>query len=429
MILADTYEVKKAAGHPITVEVPGSKSITNRALLLAALAEGESVLKGVLFSDDSRHFLQALMDLGFSIAVNEPQKIVRITGCGGSIPRHEGTINVGSAGTAARFLTAFLGLSKGEYRMISSEQMKKRPMGELLVALEELGAQISYEEEVNHFPFVIGNQGVAKHEVTIDVDKSSQFLSALLICSVLFSEDFVIHVEGHHGMAYVEMTVAMMEQFGVTVDRPSPDTFCIPGSASYRARTYQIEPDVSAAAYFYAMCPLLGVPAKVAHVHWDSLQGDTRFLHVLEQMGCTSREENDGICLLPPQDGLRGGRFDLSAFSDQALTLAALACFAKEPVTITGIGHIRYQECDRIHAITVNLAAMGIRCEEAEEGEVTIYPGKPQNCQIQTFEDHRVAMAFSLPGLVTEGIVIENPGCCRKTFENYFEILEERICR
>jgi 3-phosphoshikimate 1-carboxyvinyltransferase len=146
-------------------------------------------------------------------------------------------------------------------------------------------------------------------------------------------------------------------------------------------------------------------------------------------MGCTSREEADGICLLPPESGLMGGSFDLSAFSDQALTLAALACFAKDPVTITGIGHIRYQECDRIHAITANLSQMGIRCEEDEDGTVTIFPGTPQGCHIQTFEDHRVAMAFSLPGLVTEGIVIEDPGCCRKTFENYFEVLEEHVCQ
>jgi 3-phosphoshikimate 1-carboxyvinyltransferase len=276
---------------------------------------------------------------------------------------------------------------------------------------------------------VIGNSDPAKQEVTIDVEKSSQFLSALLICAVLFTEDFVIHVEGKHGMAYVEMTVAMMEQFGVKVERPAPDTFRIPGNSAYCARTYRIEPDVSAAAYFYAMSPLLGVPAKVAHVHWDSLQGDMQFLHVLEQMGCVCCEEEDGIRLLPPQDGLSGGCFDLSAFSDQALTLAALACFAKEPVTITGIAHIRYQECDRIHAIETNLSAMGIRCEETGEGSLTIHPGKPHGCRIATFEDHRVAMAFSLPGLVTEGIVIENPGCCRKTFEDYFEVLEERVCR
>lgn len=425
--MQDLYEVKKAAGHPIEAEVPGSKSITNRALLIAAMAEGQSVLRGVLFSDDSRHFLQALVDLGFPVEVDEAQAVVSITGYGGQVPKAAGAVDVGSAGTAARFLTAYLGLSRGDYHISSSRQMKKRPMEELLCALEELGAKITYDEEPYRFPFTIGNTGVGKREVTIDVEKSSQFLSALLISSVLFREDFIIHVQGQHGMAYVEMTVAMMEQFGVTVHRPSPDTFCIPGDAAYKARAYQIEPDVSAASYFYAMCPILKVPAKVANVHWDSLQGDTAFLHVLEEMGCSSVEEPEGIRLLPPETSLKGGCFDLSAFSDQALTLAAISCFAEEPVTITGISHIRYQECDRIHAIVSNLKRMGIRCEETAEGSLTIYPGTPHGCEVETFEDHRVAMSFALPGLVTGGIVIKNPGCCRKTFENYFDVLESCV--
>ena len=442
----EKYEVKKAICREIEVDVPGSKSITNRALLIAALAEGKSVLRGVLFSDDSRHFLQALIDLGFEVEIDEACAVVSIVGCGGKIPAYESpvdekmknvsddgmpvnaSINVGSAGTAARFLTAYLGLSKGRYFVDSSQQMKKRPMEELLKALEDLGASIEFLEEAYHFPFVIGNDQVSKHEVTIDVDKSSQFLSALLIASVLFTEDFVIHVKGHHGMSYVKMTIAMMEQFGVKVDCLTEDTFRISGDASYTARDYRIEPDVSAAAYFYAMAPVLSVPAKVHHVHWKSLQGDITFLHVLEAMGCGSVELEDGIRIYPPQEGLCGGTFDLSAFSDQALTLAAISCFAKSPVTIEGIGHIRYQECDRLHAIVTNLTDMGIRCEEPEEGTIRIYPGQPKPCEIETFEDHRVAMAFAIPGLVTDGIVILDPGCCRKTFETYFEVLEEAVC-
>lgn len=429
MKLGKMYEVRQAEGHPIQAEVPGSKSITNRALLIAALAEGTSVLKGVLFSDDSRHFLQALQDLGFPVEVDEEQAVVSITGFGGRIPKTQASIDVGSAGTAARFLSAYLGLSKGEYHIFSSEQMKKRPMEELLTALEELGADIVYDEAKYHFPFIIGNRGERKYEVTIDVDKSSQFLSALLISAVLFDREFVIHVKGHHGMAYVEMTVKMMEQFGVYVHRPSADTFCIPGNAAYYACTYRIEPDMSAAAYFYAMCPVLRVPVRVAHVHWESLQGDTAFLHVLEQMGCKSVEGEEGIQLFPPEDVFEGGTFDLSSFSDQALTLAAIACFAEASVTITGIGHIRYQECDRLQAIATNLTAMGITCSRPDENSITICPGVPHACTIATFEDHRVAMSFAIPGLVTPGIVIENPGCCRKTFENYFEVLEDQVCR
>lgn len=424
----EKYEVKKAVCREIEVDVPGSKSITNRALLIAALAEGKSVLRGVLFSDDSRHFLQALIDLGFEVEIDEENAVVTIVGCGGMIPKSDAQINVGSAGTAARFLTAYLGLSKGSYHIDSSEQMKKRPMEELLKALEDLGASIDFLEEVYHFPFVIGNDKVSKHEVTIDVDRSSQFLSALLIASVLFDEDFVIHVKGHHGMSYVKMTIAMMEQFGVKVDCLADDTFCISGDASYTARDYRIEPDVSAAAYFYAMAPVLSVPASVRHVHWKSLQGDITFLHVLEAMGCGSVELEDGITIYPPQEGLCGGTFDLSAFSDQALTLAAISCFAKSPVTIEGIGHIRYQECDRLHAIVSNLTSLGIVCEEIDEGTICIHPGKPKACEIETFEDHRVAMAFAIPGLVTAGVVIRNPGCCRKTFEHYFDVLEAAVC-
>ena len=190
MKMQDRYEVKKASGKSIKVSVPGSKSITNRALLIAALAQGKSVLRGVLFSDDSRHFLQSLISLGFPVEVDEDNAVVTITGFGGKIPKTEAEIDVGSAGTAARFLTAYLGLSKGSYHILSSEQMKKRPMQELLTALEELGAEIAFDEEHYHFPFTIGNEGVTKHEVTIDVDKSSQFLSALLISAVNSSFPF-----------------------------------------------------------------------------------------------------------------------------------------------------------------------------------------------------------------------------------------------
>jgi 3-phosphoshikimate 1-carboxyvinyltransferase len=425
----EVYHVKKVHKKaPIEVSVPGSKSITNRALLIAALASGKSELKGILLSDDSRYFLKALLDLGFEVETDEERCTATVTGLGGSVPKSTGkTVYVGSAGTAARFLSAYLGLSKGRFRLDSSEQMKKRPMKELLVALEELGAEISYAEEEYHFPFEIGCNKWKTHEVTIDVDKSSQFLSALLIVSVLSDEDFTIHVAGSHGMAYVEMTVRMMEQFGVRVERPDAQTFIIPAGQHYRAMEYGIEPDLSAACYFYAMSPVLGVTAKVRDVHMGCMQGDVQFLEVLRDMGCSLTDEPDGVLVLPPADGvIKGGTWNLSGFSDQALTLAAIAPFADSPVTIANVGHIRMQECDRIHAIQKNLSAMGISCTE-QEGTITIEPGTPHSTSIETFDDHRVAMAFSIPGLVTEGIEIQNPSCCRKTFERYFEVLETAV--
>lgn len=441
-----TYKMNIVSNpHPIKVSVPGSKSITNRALLIAALANGKSQLKGVLFSDDSRHFVQALIDLGFTVDVDESKKEIAITGESGQIPcvvRQQkvqtagGEVNadiyVGSAGTAARFLTAFLGLSNGRFRIDASEQMRKRPMKELLVALEELGAEILYENEAYHFPFVIGNSSIRKNEIVIDVDKSSQFLSALLISSVLFTHDFVIRVIGRHGMAYVDMTVQMMKQFGVIVGKKTEcgtDTaqFLIEAKEHYVSQDYFIEPDVSAACYFYAMAPVLKVSAVVMGVTGDSLQGDIAFLTVLKDMGCNVTTIDGEIAVLPPEHGnLKGGSWDLSTFSDQALTLAALAPFADGKVQIRNVSHIRLQECDRIHAILSNLGTLGIRAEE-QNGTITIWPGRIHGGFMETFEDHRVAMAFSLPGLVVEGVEIENYKCCRKTFENYFEVLEERV--
>lgn len=421
------YDVKKVEEpHDIEVSVPGSKSITNRALLIAALAQGTSVLHGVLFSDDSRFFMQALKDLGFPVKIDEENSTVTITGFGGEIPLSEASVYVGSAGTAARFLTAFLALSNGTYHLTSSDQMKKRPMKELLVALEEIGATITYEEEPYCFPFTVGEFDCKRSNVSIDVEKSSQFLSALLISSVLLPENFMIKVTGSHGMSYVNMTIRMMAQFGVNVEKTITGAYRRRHNLEYQARDYQIEPDVSAACYFYALSPLLRVKAKVKDVHMDCLQGDIKFLKVLVRMGCKIEDEKDGVVMLPPKDKFLGGSFDLSSFSDQALTLAAIAPFASSKVCMMNIGHIRYQECNRIHAIVKNLAKVGIAAIEQGDN-VFILPGKPEGCTIETFDDHRVAMAFSLVGTMVDGIQIENPGCTRKTFENYFEVLEKNI--
>lgn len=427
------YNEMKKTTAPLTVRVPGSKSITNRSLLLAMLAEGESTLRGVLFSDDSRHFLQCVQDLGFETTVNEDTCVVTVKGLGGKLPCSEASLNVGSAGTAARFLTATLGVSEGTFHMDASEQMRKRPMAPLLSSLKELGCEITCEGEGGHFPFTLTAHGFGQNHISIDIGHSSQFLSALLIASTLSAEDFTIQVEGTHGMAYIEMTRKMMEQFGVRVERPAADQFRICAGQHYTALDYQIEPDVSAACYFYAMAPLLGIPVCVEHVHFESLQGDVEFLHILEEMGCTARETEKGVLLLPPTAGTQAPAFhgvtvDMSSCSDQAITLAAIAPFADSPTCIRGIGHIRFQESDRIHAICTELSRMGIRCEETPDS-ITIYPGSPRPCTVETYDDHRMAMGFALTGLRAEGIVIHDPGCCRKTFENYFEVLDQVVAK
>lgn len=430
MINVSAYSVPVLTGDfshkTIHVKVPGSKSITNRALLLAMLSDGESHLTGAQFSEDSSHFLQCLSDLSFDVASRPETGEVSVHGLSGRLPVKKASLYVGSAGTAARFLSAVLGVSEGEFFLDASEQMKKRPMAPLLSALQSVGCDISFAEKEGYFPFTLHARGFQNTDLTIDIDKSSQFLSALLIAAPLAKEDVKIKVAGTHGMAYIEMTCRMMEQFGVLTEHPAPDTFLIKAGQTYRAQDYAIEPDVSAACYFYALAALSGCSVIVDGVPEHSLQGDTEFLSILEKMGCWVTRTNEGICITGPAGRLHGLTVDMSSCSDQAITLAAIAPFADSPVTITGIGHIRGQESDRLSAIAENLTAMGIRCEERADS-ITIYPGVPKPAHIKTHDDHRLAMGFAVTGLFAEGIVIENPSCCKKTFAEFFECLEEAV--
>ena len=435
------YRVKKLIA-PIdwTVTVPGSKSMTNRALLLAALQKGKIAIDGVLFSDDSRVFLGSLQSLGFNLQIDEAKKQVILEGCGGEIPKREAEVYVGSAGTAARFLTAMLGCSNGTYVINASEQMKKRPMRPLFELLEQLGAEIMYLEEEYFLPVRITgcgkNAGVrckmAEHEVPkymeLDISKSTQFLSAMLLIAPMFPQGLKIHItsEKKDG-SYIRITRHMMEEFGVTAVFDGADYY-VPTKAEYYKEQYTVEPDMSAACYFYAAAAMTGGRAKVRNVHMDNTQGDLKFLEVLKQLGCDVQEEPDGIVVTGPKSGnLKGIHINMNDFSDQTMTLAVIAPFCKEKVRIEGIGHIRLQESDRLHGIATELKKLGVQCEE-EETAITIYPGMPQEGVVETYEDHRMAMAFSLIGLLAEGIVIDNPMCCRKTFENYFEILDQ-LCQ
>lgn len=409
----------------IETEVPGSKSITNRALLLAALANGTSTIKGALFSEDSRYFLQCLIDLGFSVAIDEAAHTVSVTGCNGKIPKKEAHIYVGSAGTAARFLTAMLGLSDGVYFLDASEQMRKRPMKPLLDALESIGVRVVYQEKEGFFPFTLYGCSQTKSAVQIDISNSSQFLSALLMSAPLKQEGFSIELIGGHALSYVKITAKMMAQFGCQILQTDAQTYQIPPLQSYQAQEYYVEPDVSAACYFYAMSPLLHTKTLVHRIHLDSMQGDIRFLSILEEMGCVLTDTPDGILLSAPDCGkYRGICVDMSDCSDQTMTLAAIAPFADGAVKIRGIEHIRLQESNRISAICQELKRMGISCQEVDTG-IDILPGVPHAAVIETYEDHRIAMAFSLVGLRIPGIVISNPQCCKKTFENYFDILDK----
>lgn len=446
MNVREQYQVKKLT-RPIdwTVTVPGSKSMTNRALLIAALSDDEVTLEGVLFSDDSRVFLGSLQSLGFALQIDENKKQVILKGCGGKIPKKEAEIYVGSAGTAARFLTAMLGCSDGTYTILASEQMKKRPMKPLFELLEQMGAEISYLEQEYFLPVRIngcrcrGRLHVNRTDgqisessleeqpayVELDISKSTQFLSAMLLIAPMFAEGIHIHITSEKtDGSYIRITRQMMEEFGVVTEFDGKDYFS-PADAVYHKKEYTIEPDMSAACYFYAAAAITGGRALVRNVHKNNTQGDLKFLEVLSKMGAKIVEESEGIAVYGPKQGeLKGISVNMNDFSDQTMTLAAIAPFCKDSVHIEGIGHIRLQESDRLHGIATELKRLGIRCEE-EEAAITIYSGEPKAGVVETYEDHRMAMAFSLIGLRAEGIVIDHPNCCRKTFENYFELLEE----
>lgn len=429
------------------VDVPGSKSMTNRALLMAALADGKTTLNGVLFSDDSRYFLGALQALGFAVDIDEAAKAVTVEGLNGKIPLQEGEIYVGSAGTAARFLTAMLGFSQGTYTIQASEQMKRRPMRELLELLEDAGAAVTYLEQEGQLPVRIrgcGYRTAAQREkeredarpagehrlpvdVSLDISKSTQFLSALLLISPMVKQGLHIEITSERkDGSYIRITRKMMEQFGAGVAFDGTG-YTVKQNTAYTAGNYQIEPDVSAACYFYAAAALTGGQAVVRNVTWDCMQGDLKFLELLEKMGCSVYVTSQGIGVKGAEGGrLRGVAVDMKDFSDQAMTLAALAPYADSDVRMENIGHIRLQESDRIHAIVTELTKLGIACEE-EEAAITIHPGAPKAGVVQTYEDHRMAMAFALIGLRTDGIEIADPMCCRKTFETYFEVLD-KLC-
>lgn len=490
---ADSYQVRKLNPRKeYLIQVPGSKSITNRAFLLAALSGKKCVLSGVLFSDDTRGFLDCLIQLGFRVEIKEEKQKVTIQGTDGRIPNPEASINVRSAGTAARFLTVALAFAGGNYYLDASEQMRKRPMEPILKILEKLNVKFRFNNEEYHFPFELSSQFTEDEEqkdkiqkdkiqkmeaeedrcrndveqeenemseITIDTNLSSQFASALLMAACLLPTGLRIHLTGSRTAgSYIKMTLAMMKQFGIRVEQ-TENCYEIAHQEGWGLTEYEVEPDVSAACYFYAMVPLLKTSVIVKGVQEKSLQGDIQFLNVLEQMGCQKEKTPEGIRLTMKEPEMHGVDISMKDFSDQTMTLAALAPFADRVTRIHNIGHIRFQESDRIRAILTELQRMGVRCEEAPEIDgIQIFPWEkvPEdhivaegestiecesatesksvaeresiiergNITIETYDDHRMAMAFTLPGLKTGNIVIKNPGCCRKTFENYFSVID-----
>ena len=414
----------ETVGHELSasVSLPGSKSISNRVLLLAALSQGVSTLTNIQISDDTLVFVQALKDLGFNIREIDGASCM-VTGSGGRIPNHSASVWCGSAGTAARFLLAAVGAGVGTYRFDATEQMKRRPMHTLIQALMSQGVRIN--TETGTFPLEMTSAGLAGGHIQLDASESSQFTSAMLMAAPLAQSPMEVKADVRVSRPYIEMTTTLMRQYGVRVEKPQDDLFLVPNSGGYKARDYAVEPDASTASYFAAAAAVMGGHVTVENLPLaGSLQGDTQFLRVLEGMGCTLSQRGSSATVTGPgSGGLKGVTVDMGDISDTMMTLACIAPYADSPTTITNIAHVRGKESDRVHSVAVGLGQMGIRVEETESS-ITIFPGTPVGATIDTFGDHRIAMAFSIMGLVTPGVVIDDYNCVTKTCPEFFTLLE-----
>lgn len=397
--------------------VPASKSLLNRALLLAAFSGKRMRILCGDCADDTEALLGCLAALGISVIRERDGYTV----CGCRIPPvRRASLDVRSAGTAARFLPVFLAFAGGSYEMTASAQMQARPT-EILPALEAAGARIEYRGERGHYPFVLHSDGSIAASFTLDTDRSTQYASAVLLAAACL-RPATVHLTGSRtDGSYIQMTIRQICAFGAQVTREG-DTLTVTPSACF-PDAYEVENDLSGACYFYALALLLGARVCVPRIHADTLQGDKKFLSLLEEKGVRIHDTPDGI--LADASGVRsftGWDADMRDFSDQALTLAALAPFAATPTHIRGVGHIRRQECDRIRAICENMTRLGVPAEAREDG-VTIFPAPPRKAVIQTYGDHRVAMAFALVGAMTGNVTIRDPDCCKKTFPAFFDVL------
>lgn len=424
----------KLAIQPLTqppkahLDVPGSKSITNRALVLAALScgTGECFLTNALLSEDTDVMVGALRVLGFSVDVQrESPPRIRVSKKvkDAVIPRQRAELFVGNSGTTMRFLTAMVALGHGRYRLDGVERMRERPIEDLLAALRQLGVSAYCEHSNGCPPVVVEANGISGGTVRIKGDLSSQFLSALLMVAPLAQGDVAVEVEGPLvSVPYVTMTLELMRRSGARIQAWDQRKFLVQGASGYGRFDFDIEADASAASYFFAAAAITGgtvsVGIAIEMQGMPPLQGDFHFVDLLERMGCVV--DRPGYTIRVRGSHLRGIDVDMNAISDTVMTLAAVACFAEGPTMIRNIAHIRHKETDRLTALAIELRKVGAEVDEFPDG-LRITPRPLHGAEIETYNDHRMAMSMALIGLRVPGIVIKNPGCVAKTYPGFWE--------
>lgn len=404
------------------IRIPGSKSITNRALILAALAKGESHLSNIQISDDSQTLIQALKALGINITVHPTEATCTIQGCHARFPHTTANIWCQDAGTIARFLLAACAIMPGEYHFDATPRLRERPLTPLLHTLIQQGATIS----ADNMPLTIkGAERLTGGEIFLDASLSSQLASALLMIAPFTKHETILTLQHMVSEPYIEMTIAVMAAFSVTVQQLRSGQYRIPNTQHYIGTSYTIEPDYSTASYFFAAAALTGGEISVPTTTTSIIQGDIAFLNALEQMGCRILKDAKSITV-KGSHVLQGIHIDMGNFSDTFMTLAAIAPYAKTPTHIYNIGHARLKESDRIAAMESELKKLNITVESGPDW-ITIYPSQPKGTTIHSHNDHRIAMSCALIGLKTPGVIIDQAECVSKTCPNFFELWDNML--
>ena len=422
--LTDSITINTSGPVQGSIRPPGSKSITNRALICAALAEGSTTLAGALDSEDTRVMIAALEAIGIPVESRDDGATLQVAGQGGQIPTAEAELYIANSGTSVRFLTAMLTLGHGIYQLDGTPRMRERPIADLLAALRSWGADVTCDEGSDCPPVTVRASGLRGGETTVGGSISSQYLSGLLMAAPYADNPAVIQVSGELvSRPYVDMTLAVMQSFGREVSEPSPGRFEVSGG-QYRGHEYDVEPDASAASYFFAAAAITGGEITVEGLSAGALQGDVGFVDVLEQMGCHVTRRADRLTVSGTGCELRGVTVDMNGISDTVQTLGPVALFAQGPTTITGVAHIRHKETDRIGALATELRKLGADVDELGDG-LRITPAALRAAEIDTYDDHRMAMSLALAGLRVPGVVIRDPGCSQKTYPRFFDDLAQ----
>jgi len=409
-------EIETAENISATIECPASKSYTNRALIIAALADGEVRLGNPLFSTDTHHMQNALRKYGVNVVQEE--KALAVNGTGGILKVPGEEIFIGNAGTTMRFLTTFSALAPGISHITGDSRMQERPLEDLLVCLRSMGVNAHSVKNNSCPPVEVHGGDVPGGTVQLAGNKSSQYLTSVMMCAPYFKNDTTIEIIGDlTSKSYIDITVDIMNTFGVTVENESYEKFHIPSGVKYQPQTYAVEGDASSASYFFGAAAVTGGEVAMTNLNPDSVQGDFKFLDVLEQMGCTVKKSPEKISV--KGNPLRGISINMNNMPDVVQTLGVIALFAEGETSITGIGNLRIKETDRIAALSTELTLLGAEVEAGVD-YIKIRPGSYKGCEIDAYDDHRMPMSFAIAGLRIPGVKLKNPECVDKSFPDFF---------